>query len=217
MSATTRPGGERATAGDDAGIPVGDGNGESLSRADRADGGLHVRPFRAQDTGAVVALWREAELTRPWNDPYLDVERRLAIDDGLFLVGTLRVNRAGTRDTDAAPHGTEPSREADAARAPIPDPTDSAVGETLLVASAMGGYEGHRGWVNYLAVHPAYRGRGHARALMDALESRLLARGCPKINLQVREDNRAALAFYERLGYAVDRSVSLGKRLIADD
>ena len=81
----------------------------------------------------------------------------------------------------------------------------------------MGGYEGHRGWVNYLAVHPERRGRGDGRALMAELEHRLLARGCPKINLQVREDNAVALAFYERLGFTVDASVSLGKRLIPDD
>jgi ribosomal protein S18 acetylase RimI-like enzyme len=80
----------------------------------------------------------------------------------------------------------------------------------------MGGYEGHRGWVNYLAVHPDARGAGHGRALMDELESLLLAHGCPKINLQVRGDNTEALAFYAAIGYGVDDAVSLGKRLIAD-
>ena len=85
-----------------------------------------------------------------------------------------------------------------------------------VIATAMGGYEGHRGWVNYLAVHPDARGAGHARALMEHLESLLLERGCPKINLQVRGDNTEALAFYRAIGYGVDDAVSLGKRLIAD-
>ncbi|HZO01877.1 MAG TPA: GNAT family acetyltransferase [Burkholderiales bacterium] len=85
-----------------------------------------------------------------------------------------------------------------------------------VVASVMAGYEGHRGWVNYLAVAPAFRGRGFARTLMQRVEELLLERGCPKVNLQVRESNREAIDFYRHLGYALDESVSLGKRLIED-
>ena len=86
-----------------------------------------------------------------------------------------------------------------------------------LVASVMAGYDGHRGWVNYLAVSPACRGRGFGRALMDRAEELLLAMGCPKLNLQVRTTNTAVLAFYKSIGYAVDETVSMGKRLIPDD
>jgi len=85
-----------------------------------------------------------------------------------------------------------------------------------IVASAMGGYDGHRGWVYYLAVDPAARGEGLGRALMDELERLLLDLGCPKINLLVRDDNAAALSFYDRIGYSRDASASLGKRLIPD-
>lgn len=85
-----------------------------------------------------------------------------------------------------------------------------------IVASAMAGYDGHRGWVNYLGVAPAWRGRGFARALMGRVEAELLALGCPKLNLQVRADNVAALGFYTALGYDQDAAVSLGKRLIPD-
>jgi ribosomal protein S18 acetylase RimI-like enzyme len=84
------------------------------------------------------------------------------------------------------------------------------------VATAMAGYEGHRGWVNYLAVAPDDRRAGHGRALMAEIERLLLERGCPKINLQVRADNPEALGFYRALGYEVDAAVSLGKRLIPD-
>ncbi|AZZ95251.1 GNAT family acetyltransferase [Hahella sp. KA22] len=84
------------------------------------------------------------------------------------------------------------------------------------VATVMGGYEGHRGWVNYLAVDPQYQGSGWGRALMDALQKRLLALGCPKINLQIRKDNLAAIGFYTALGYLEDQSISMGKRLIPD-
>ncbi len=88
--------------------------------------------------------------------------------------------------------------------------------EGAVVAAVMGGYEGHRGWVNYLAVDPDWRRAGLARALMDEVELRLAARGCPKINLQVRTSNPEAIAFYERLGFVVDDAVSLGKRLVVD-
>ncbi|CAN5302745.1 GNAT family acetyltransferase [soil metagenome] len=86
-----------------------------------------------------------------------------------------------------------------------------------VVASAMAGYEGHRGWVNYLAVDPSERGAGHGRAIMSEVERLLTERGCPKLNLQVRSDNEQALEFYRALGYGADAAVSLGKRLIPDD
>ncbi|NUZ05371.1 GNAT family acetyltransferase [Piscinibacter koreensis] len=86
-----------------------------------------------------------------------------------------------------------------------------------VVASVMAGFDGHRGWVNYLAVAPEMRGRGHGAALMRWVEAALTARGCPKLNLLVRSSNRTVLDFYRHLGYAVDEAVPLGKRLIADD
>ena len=85
-----------------------------------------------------------------------------------------------------------------------------------VVASAMAGYDGHRGWVNYLAVAPTQRGHGYARLLMQRVEAMLLAMGCPKINLQVRTTNTAVIDLYRHLGYAQDEAVSLGKRLIPD-
>src|SRR5262245_16423520 len=91
----------------------------------------------------------------------------------------------------------------------------SASGE--LVGSVMAGYEGHRGWINYLAVAPTHRRRGLGRQLMREAEERLAAVGCPKINLQVRAGNADVLAFYEAIGYRVDDVVSLGKRLVDDE
>src|SRR5262245_37562458 len=85
-----------------------------------------------------------------------------------------------------------------------------------LVATVMAGYEGPRGWVNYLAVDPALRRHGFGRTLMNEVERLLLTAGCPKINLQVRGDNAGALAFYAALGYAQDKVVSMGKRLETD-
>jgi ribosomal protein S18 acetylase RimI-like enzyme len=87
---------------------------------------------------------------------------------------------------------------------------------SLIVGTAMAGYEGHRGWINYLAVAPQYRRRGIARQMIEHIEESLRARGCPKINLQVRSSNRAATEFYRRIGFSVDEVVSMGKRLIQD-
>ena len=85
-----------------------------------------------------------------------------------------------------------------------------------LVATAMAGYEGHRGWINYLAVSPDYRREGLASEIMRRAEELLREAGCPKINLQVRSTNAEVIEFYRRIGYAVDDVVSLGKRLVQD-
>jgi ribosomal protein S18 acetylase RimI-like enzyme len=91
-----------------------------------------------------------------------------------------------------------------------------AVG-SILVGAVMVGYDGHRGWINYLAVHPDHRRQGHGARLMAAAEAHLEGVGCPKVNLQIRGSNQAVVDFYERLGYAVDDTVSMGKRLIEDE
>src|SRR3954467_13280310 len=73
-----------------------------------------------------------------------------------------------------------------------------------IVAGAMAGYDGHRGWINYLAVDPAHQRQGLAAALMAHLEGKLRAMGCAKINLQIRRDNLEAIAFYQRIGFVED-------------
>ena len=72
-----------------------------------------------------------------------------------------------------------------------------------VVGSVMGGYDGHRGSAYYLGVHPDYRGRGIANALINRLEKKLIARGCPKIQIMVREDNDTVVEMYEKLGYEI--------------
>jgi ribosomal protein S18 acetylase RimI-like enzyme len=84
-----------------------------------------------------------------------------------------------------------------------------------LVATAMAGYEGHRGWVNYLAVEPRCQRRGIGRRMMNEVERLLLLEGCPKINLNVRNNNTQVITFYERLGFTVDAVVGMGKRLMS--
>ena len=138
---------------------------------------MQIRAFQPADEAALIALWEECQLTRPWNDPHKDIARKLAVQPELFLVGTL---------------------------------------DDEVMASVMTGYEGHRGWMNYLAVAPRHRGHGFGRALVEHVERLLRERGCPKVGLLVRNTNREAAAFYRRLGYAQDESISLGKRLIAD-
>ena len=88
--------------------------------------------------------------------------------------------------------------------------------EGELVASVMAGYEGHRGWINYLAVDPAASRRAGGRAMMSAAERRLGELGCPKVSLQLRRENREVVAFYSQLGFVEDDVVSFGKRLEHD-
>jgi len=88
--------------------------------------------------------------------------------------------------------------------------------EGRVVASVMAGYEGHRGWINYLAVAPSYRRKSYGRLMMAAAEQLLDELECPKINLQVRSANAAVVAFYATLGYVTDDVVSMGKRLRID-
>ena len=85
-------------------------------------------------------------------------------------------------------------------------------GEALL-ASVMVGHDGHRGWVYYLAVAPERRRAGLGRRMMAAAEAWLRARGAPKLQLMVREDNAAALGFYEALGLERQEVVTLGRFL----
>lgn len=85
-----------------------------------------------------------------------------------------------------------------------------------VIASAMAGYDGHRGSVFYLAVSPEYQNRGFGKLLMRKVEDTLKAMGCPKLNIVVRSSNEAVLAFYGHLGYTTDDVVSVGKRLIPD-
>lgn len=85
--------------------------------------------------------------------------------------------------------------------------------DSELVGTAMAGYDGHRGWVYYVAVSPKHRRQGIGTALMKAVEQRLASMGCPKLNLQVRATNEEVVAFYRKLGYEVEERISMGKRL----
>lgn len=106
----------------------------------------------------------------------------------------------------------------DIARKLSVDPERFLVGEIddHVIASIMIGYDGHRGWINYLAVSRAHRRQGYGALLMVRAESMLRQTGCPKINLQLRTSNAPAIDFYNALGYFEDQVVSLGKRLIDD-
>jgi ribosomal protein S18 acetylase RimI-like enzyme len=138
---------------------------------------VRIRAFDEGDTEQTVALWHRAGLTRPWNDPYRDIERKLAVQRELFLV---------------AVEGDE------------------------VVGTVMGGYDGHRGWLYYLATAATHRGRGVGAALVAEVERLLLAMGCPKVQLMVRPENEGARGFYMALEYEPFDTWATGKRLIVD-
>ena len=82
-----------------------------------------------------------------------------------------------------------------------------------VVATAMVGSDGHRGYVYYVAVEPDLQGSGIGREIMEAAETWLKARGCPKVHVLVRSANTEAMAFYLRLGFAADDALLFGNRL----
>ncbi len=85
-----------------------------------------------------------------------------------------------------------------------------------IIATCMAGYEGHRGWINYLEVSPDYQRQGYAKQIMNEAELLLRAAGCPKINLQVRSSNATVIEFYKAIGFSIDDVRSMGKRLEPD-
>jgi ribosomal protein S18 acetylase RimI-like enzyme len=86
-----------------------------------------------------------------------------------------------------------------------------------LVSSCMAGYDGHRGWIYFLAVLPAEQRAGRAARMVAYAEARLAELGCPKIDLMVRDSNTAVLAFYQSAGYQIDPVRVLSKRLLEDE
>ena len=98
------------------------------------------------------------------------------------------------------------------------DPELFVVGQegAALVASAMGGYDGHRGSIFYLAVDPDHQGEGCGRKIVEHLANLLTQRGCPKLNILVRSTNKEVIEFYQRLGFKSEEILCLGKRLIDD-
>jgi ribosomal protein S18 acetylase RimI-like enzyme len=136
---------------------------------------MHIRNFTESDRAYVVDLWEQCALTRPWNNPHKDIDRKVLFQPELFFIGTVK---------------------------------------SSVVASAMAGYDGHRGSVFYLAVHPKFQGLGYGQKLMGHIEHVLTDIGCCKLNIVVRTTNEAVLGFYDNLTYTTDDVVSLGKRLI---
>ena len=135
---------------------------------------MRIQTLPPGEIDGAIALWHEAGLTRPWNDPGEDLRRALQGPASTVLVGF----------------------EAD-----------------RLVATAMVGHDGHRGWVYYVAVAATARRAGHGRAMMAACEEWLAERGIVKLNLMVRVDNAVARGFYEALDYAPDDVIVLSHRL----
>jgi hypothetical protein len=135
---------------------------------------LDISPLLPGEAEAAVALWEEAGLTRPWNDPRADIRLALAGPASTVLAGRI---------------------------------------DGGLVATAMVGWDGHRGWLYYLAVAKAERRRGYGARMARAAEDWLAARQAPKIQLLIRAENQAVIAFYEALGYRRSDSVMLQRVL----
>lgn len=121
----------------------------------------------------VIGLWETVfGYDTAHNAPSLAIDKKLAVQDGLFFV---------------------------------------AIVEGVIVGTILAGYDGHRGWLYSVAVRPSHRNKGLGAALVNHAERALTERGCMKINLQITSGNEGVSAFYESLGYAVEKRVSMGK------
>ena len=86
-----------------------------------------------------------------------------------------------------------------------------------IIGTVMGGYDGHRGIINYLGVHPSFRGQGLGKMLLQAVEQKLKDLGCPQVNLLIWSNNSEVLTFYKKTQYSeANDIVLLRKRLISD-
>ena len=138
-----------------------------------------IRHYNEKDREQVIQLWKTCKLTRPWNDPNKDLDRKKRVGEDLFIVLEF---------------------------------------ENKVIGTAMGGYDGHRGVINYLAISPNFQGNGFGKMLVEAVENKLKQMGCPKLNLLVRSDNVEVSRFYESIDYKKQDDVSVfGKRLILDN
>lgn len=135
-----------------------------------------IRAYLDADLEDIITLWELCDLTRPWNNPEIDIFRKVAQKDGLFLV---------------------------------------AVKDQELIATLMGGYDGHRGWVNYLAVHPHHQ-RRHSNSAHTTAGEALNCLRMPEATTSYTQENMDVQRFYEQLGYEEIEVVCLAKRLIED-
>ena len=147
-------------------------------------GGVDFREITDADVEQVVVLWEACGLARPWNDPHLDVA-----DARTAPSSTILVAHAGAPDAPAS-------------------------GAGAVVATAMAGFDGHRGWIYYVAVAPDLQGSGLGRDAVVAAEAWLASQGVRKVRLMVRTTNTQVLGFYERLGYADAECTVLGRDLL---
>ena len=138
---------------------------------------LNIKPYEHADMEVVIHVWEECGLIRSWNNPKLDIQRKLNTQKDLFFVGEF---------------------------------------SNKIIATAMFGYDGHRGWLNYFAVLPQFQKRGFGKQLLEFGELIHVNKGCPKLNLQIRADNKKAIKFYKAVGFTEDTVASFGKRLIED-
>ena len=139
---------------------------------------LNIRTYQHTDMEDVIHIWKECGLIRSWNNPKLDIQRKVKTQKDLFFVAEL---------------------------------------SNKIIATAMFGYDGHRGSVYYLAIDPIHQNKGLGKLLMDNIEKKLKEIGCPKINIFIRSSNINVKNFYKSIFYDEQDCLTYGKRLIPDD
>lgn len=140
---------------------------------------MEIKPYQNSiHRPQVIQLWGDVlGYQSGHNAPALVIDKKLAVQDGLFFV---------------------------------------ALDAQTVVGTVLAGYDGHRGWLYSVSVHPAHRHKGIGSAMVRHAEKALASRGSLKINLQIVEGNEGVAAFYAALGYGVEKRVSMGKRVDAN-
>ncbi len=140
---------------------------------------ITILPYSdAAHRAQVIALWETVfGYEAAHNQPALVIDKKIAIDDGLFFVA-----RSGAD----------------------------------IIGTVMAGYDGHRGWIYSVAVSPAQRRARIGSQLVHFAERALAEKGCVKVNLQIMDGNESVTAFYDSLGFSIEKRVSMGKRIEAN-
>lgn len=86
------------------------------------------------------------------------------------------------------------------------------VDEDQIVATALVGCDGHRGWLYYMAVDPGQQGMGLGQRMLTTAEEFVQSQGASKLQLMVRTDNTQASGFYQASGYLPEDTTVFGKR-----
>jgi ribosomal protein S18 acetylase RimI-like enzyme len=151
---------------------------------------IRLHEFTFDDYDAVYALWHNAGpgIGLGRSDTREEIAKKLQRDPDLFLVATDADNPSTLRQS-------------------------SGQASLRIIGTVIGGYDGRRGVIYHLAVEQSYREQGIGKMLMGEVERRLVAKGCLRCYLLVKDDALDVIEFYRRLGWDAFGTTVLAKTI----